>query len=247
MKKWIAVLALIVLLCVGCAAVAEETPKAEILAIYSCPETQIITGDDQSKELADTVVFLYQDYSYIQYVNHDNQYEIYSNGTFEANFDWTKEGWQYEEPHILTVHVQQLHAADHSLEPADFSYDINLERVTDFCLYPDNLRTELKLVAAFMQVDKQKLAIADGSEEYLPTMWFYYDNGTFEQYALIDGHDDVLFSSGDYSITDPAFSDVSVLTLHRTQKYQDGKGLSDYDSNHDYVIGELGFIRIFPN
>ena len=98
-----------------------------------------------------------------------------------------------------------------------------------------------------MQVDKQKLVKADGSEEYLPTMWFYYDNGTFEQYALIDGHDDVLFSSGDYSITDPSFADASVLTLHRTQKYQDGYGLSDYDSTHDYVIDELGFIRIFPN
>ena len=247
MKKWIAFLATIVLLCVGCAAVAEENPKAEILAIYSCPDTQIITGEDQSKELADTIVFLYRDLTYTQYINHNNRYEIYSTGTFAVNFDWTKEGWQYEEPHILTVRVQQLHAADHGLEPVDFTYDVNLERVTDFCLYPDNLRTELKLVATFMQVDKQKLVKADGSEEYLPTMWFYYDNGTFEQYALIDGHDDVLFSSGDYSITDPSFADASVLTLHRTQKYQDGYGLSDYDSTHDYVIDELGFIRIFPN
>ena len=117
MKKWIAFLATIVLLCVGCAAVAEENPKAEILAIYSCPDTQIITGEDQSKELADTIVFLYRDLTYTQYINHNNRYEIYSTGTFAVNFDWTKEGWQYEEPHILTVHVQQLHAADHGLEP----------------------------------------------------------------------------------------------------------------------------------
>ena len=43
-----------------------------------------------------------------------------------------------------------------------------------------------------------------------------------------------------------AFKKESVLTLHRTKKYQDGTGLADYDSTHDYVIGELGFVRIYP-
>ena len=38
----------------------------------------------------------------------------------------------------------------------------------------------------------------------------------------------------------------SVLTLHRTQKYADGIGLVEYDSTHDYSMGKLGFIRIYP-
>lgn len=247
MKKLIAILSALALLCAACWAMAEESASPEILAIYSCPDTQIITRGDHSKELADTIIFLYQDYSYIQYVNHDNRYEIYSKGAFEVNFDWEEPDWQYFTPHILTIHVEQIHADNHQAEAADLTYDMNLDRVMDYCLYPDNARTDLKLVAAFMQVDKQKLVKADGSEEYLPTIWFYYDDGSFQQFAVIDGEDDVLFSCGDYSVSNDDFSDESILTIHRTRKYQDGAGLTDYDSTHDYVIGELGFIRIFPN
>ena len=104
MKKPIAVLLAMVLLLTACgfAKADSEQPAAgeraeasgqetaetlkkspEILAIYSCPATQIITGEDNTKELADTVIFLYKDLSYVQYVNHDNRYEVYSDGSFE--------------------------------------------------------------------------------------------------------------------------------------------------------------------
>lgn len=246
MKKLFSVLVVLTLLCASCWAMAEDNSHPEILAIYSCPDTQIITGDNDSKELVDTILFLYRDYSYIQYIDHNNRYEIYSEGTFEINFEWTEPGWQDVTPHILTIHVGQIHADDHQTKAANLTYDMNLGRVMDYCLYPDNARTDLKLVAAFMQVDKQKLIKADGSEEYLPTIWFYYDDGSFQQYAVIDRKEDVLFSCGDYTVTSDEFANGSVLTIHRTQKYQDGTGLADYDSTHDYLIGELGFIRIYP-
>ena len=66
MKKLISVLLICSLLCASCWAMAEESSQSEILAIYCCPDVQIITGDNNSKELVDTVIFLYQDYSYIQ-------------------------------------------------------------------------------------------------------------------------------------------------------------------------------------
>ena len=248
MKKRMVVLLALALLCALLlpAAVAEESAGPDILAVYYCPEAQIITGEDQSKELVDTVVFLWQDYTYVQYVDHGHRYEVYSNGSFEMNFDWQESGWQDKAPHILTVHVRQIHGTDHQPHPADLTYDINLDRVTDYCLYPDDTRTGLKLVAAFMQVDKQKLVKTDGSEEYLPTVWFYYDDGSFQQYAVLDGQENVLFSAGEYQISGGFTEAGSVLALHRTQKYQDGTGLADYDSTHDYVIGELDFIRIYP-
>ena len=193
------------------------------------------------------MIYLYQDLSYVQYVNHDNHYEIYSEGSFELNFDWTEHGWEEQTPHILTLNVRQIHEADHQLKFTDATYDVNLDNLTDYCLYPDNIRTDLKLVAAFMQVDKQKLVKQDGSEEYLPTMWFYYNDGSFQQYAILGNAEQVLFSSGEYSVTNDEFMKQSVLTIHRTKKYQDGKGLADYDSTHDYVIGELDFIRIYPD
>ena len=246
MTKRIAVLLAFVLLCAAGmpSAGAEESAQPEILAVYYCPDTQILTGPDQSKELADTVLFLYLDDSYVQYVDHDHQYEVYSKGSYECNFDWKETDRQDGKPHILTVHVQQVHGTDHQLQPIDQAYDINLDRVADYCLYPDNIRTDLKLVAAFMQVDKQKLVKTDGNEEYLSTIWFYYDDGSFQQYAVLDGRENVLFSCGDYSVTDGVFRESSVLTIHRTKKYQDGTGLADYDSLHDYPIDELGFIRV---
>ena len=246
MKKLIPVLLAAALLCVVFCSIAEEKAQPEILAVYSSPAAQIITGDDLSKELADTVIFLYQDSSYIQYVEHENRYEIYSKGTFTVNFDWTEPGWQDKTPHILTVHAEQLHTAGHQTEEADLTYDVNLDRVMNDCLFPDDTRTDLALAAAFMQVDKQKLVRTDGNEEYLPTIWFYYDDGSFQQFAIVDGEENELFSCGDYSVTGNVFADESVLTIHRTKKYQDGVGLADYDSTHDYVIGSLDFIRIYP-
>ena len=65
-------------------------------------------------------------------------------------------------------------------------------------------------------------------------------------FALVDSENNVLFSSGDYSTTDGFVSNESVLTIHRTKKYQDGKGLADYESEHDYVIDDLEFIRVYP-
>ena len=38
-----------------------------------------------------------------------------------------------------------------------------------------------------------------------------------------------MFSCGDYSVTGGVFADESVLTIHRTQKYQDGVGLAEED------------------
>jgi len=164
-------------------------------------------NQNNTKELADTVLYLYQDFTYVQYVDHENRYEVYSEGSFETNFDWTEQGWEEQTPHILTIYVQQIHEADHQLKFIDATYDINLDTLTEYCLYPDNIRTDLKLVAAFMQVDKQKLAKQDGSEEYLPTMWFYYDDGSFQQYAILSNSEQVLFSIGEYSVTSDEFSD----------------------------------------
>jgi len=248
MKQLIPVLLVVALLCAVCCSIAEERTQPEILAVFSSPEAQIITDDDdQTKELADTVIFLYRDHSYIQYVDHENRYEIYTKGTFDVNFDWTKPDWQDKKPHILTIHAEQIHIARHQTEATDLTYDVNLDRAADYCLYPDNDRTDLELVAAFMQVEKQKLVKADRSETYLPTIWFYYSDGSFQQFAIVDGKENTLFSRGDYSVTDGVFADESVLTIHRTQKYQDGVGLSDYDSTHDYRIGGLDFIRVYPN
>ncbi|MBR6230599.1 MAG: hypothetical protein IKR00_01540, partial [Lachnospiraceae bacterium] len=94
MRRLIAVLGVFVLLLTVSvqpeASEQELIKEPEIIAVYSCPAAQIITNDDSTKELADTVIYLYNDLSYVQYVDHDNRYEVYSEGSFEVNFDWSE-------------------------------------------------------------------------------------------------------------------------------------------------------------
>ena len=77
-EKLISVLLVAALLCAASCSIAEEKAQPGILAVYSSPEAQIITNDDQSKVLADTVIFLYQDHSYVQYVDKRCYYMNYA-------------------------------------------------------------------------------------------------------------------------------------------------------------------------
>ena len=62
MKRFAVLLAFVLLFATGVTlAAAEESSQPEILAVYYCPNAQILTGADQSKEAVDTVIFLYQD------------------------------------------------------------------------------------------------------------------------------------------------------------------------------------------
>ena len=215
---------------------------AKIAAIYSAPDSQIVTDERGSKVTADTFVYIYGDGAYRQYVVHDGQLEPYSEGTCELDGELNADG-----PVIVTFHVDKMHQEGHGLGDVDFSYDVDLSKEGDFCLYPAGDNSDKDVVAAFMQVDKQKLVKQDGTEAMLTTMWFYYGDGTFQQFALSENGDDVLFSEGVYSVSNGSFVDKdAVLTIHRTKKYQDGEGLAPYDSTHDYVIGDLEFLRIYP-
>ena len=228
------------------AAETAEASQRQILAVYACPARQILTDEEGKKGLADTVIYLFTDQTFRQYVIHEDRFKVYSEGVFTVNFDWDTVEWGNADSHILTLHVNKLCREGERLEDVDLTYDVDLDRVRDYCVYPADFSRETELAAAFMATNKQRLVRLDGSEEYLSTMWFYYSDGTFCQYAF-NGEEDMLFSSGDYTISGGGF-DVpgAVLRLHRTKKYQDGKGLADYDSTHDYTMGELDFMRIYP-
>lgn len=207
-----------------------------ISAIYAAPQGQIITEADGSKSLVETMLFLYDDGSYRQYVIHNGEAEYYSRGTYSLTGS---------DPAILTFIVRELHQPDHSLAKTNFSYDTLLPDKEEYCLY-ERERDGAAITGAFFKTDGQKLAKADGSETLLPTLWLYYDDGSFRQYALLDGREIVLFSTGDYTLTGAFDETDSTLLLHRTQKYADGAGLSAYDSTHAYSLGTLGYLRVYP-
>lgn len=212
--------------------------KSEIVAIYSAPQAQ----DTYSKtDDNTTILYFYEDNTYRQYILQDGKIRPYTEGSFhsEEPVDFSK-----NEP--IMIDVKGYYKNEKELTDVRVSFYINLKDKEAYRVYPIKANKDKEVVAAFMQADKQKLVKADSSVEMLTTMWFYYEDGSFEQYALIDNEENVLFSSGDYSINGDFSAKESVLTIHRTKKYKDGAGLSDYESEHDYIIGDLEFIRVYP-
>ena len=221
---------------------AEEAPP-KVTAIYCAVQRQIVTNAEGEKELADTIIYLFDDGTYRQYFVHNGTMEIYSIGEVIKNGNPE----DLSDPVIVTFHAQKMWKNQDEYMDVDMSYDVNLSEKGEFCLYPVGSEEGLVLDSVFMQAEKQKLVLKDGAERYLSTIWLYYDNGSFQQYALMpEAREKLLFSTGDYVINGDFATPKSVLTLHRTQKYADGIGLSEYDSLHDYSIGELGFIRVYP-
>lgn len=206
-----------------------EHASSEIAAIYAA------TIDNYS------ILYFYKDNTFRQYVVDNGKISPFAEGGYYGDVEGNS-----EKSTDIEINVKKFYDEDGSLNDVRITYLIDKSSKESFRLYPIKENKDMDIVAAFMQADKQKLVKTDGSEEMLTTMWFYYDDGTFEQYALVDSENNVLFSSGDYSTTDGFVSKESVLTIHRTKKYQDGKGLADYESEHDYVIGDLEFIRVYP-
>ena len=113
---------------------------------------------------------------------------------------------------------------------------------------PPELKGEIPACeAVFVGVEKQPYTDEAGRESMLNTVWLYFDDMTFEQYAFVDGAMQ-LFSTGTYDLSgEEGFllkdgkTLARQLTLHRMQKYQAGKGLAEYDSTHTYDLNTLGF------
>ncbi len=127
------------------------------------------------------------------------------------------------------------------------SLEISADQVVN--LLPEEIKSQLDQVSAtFVGIEKQPYKDEAGKETMLNTVWIYFDDLHFEQYAYVDGAMQ-LFSTGNYELLDgadfeygPDDTKDTEITITRTKKYQAGKGLSDYSSTHTYTLNTLGFI-----
>ena len=116
-------------------------------------------------------------------------------------------------------------------------------------LLPEEIRSKAdQFSATFVGIEKQPYKDEAGTETMLNTVWIYYKDLHFDQYAFVDGAMQ-LFSTGNYELSEgddfefgPDDKDAGEITITRTKKYQAGKGLSDYSSTHTYGLNTLGFI-----
>ena len=120
----------------------------------------------------------------------------------------------------------------------------------------DPVKNGKHVTAIYYGEDAQPFTEPDGDEEELDTIWVYYDDMTFEQFAEVD-EKTCLFSEGTYSfannsdfVYDENDANPGGVIITRTQKYQTGKGLAPYDSTHEYDftdIAKRGFVKIYPD
>ncbi len=101
------------------------------------------------------------------------------------------------------------------------------------------------MIAAFLGAANQPYG-----DEMVDSLWFYYGDQSFEQYAYLDYMHPTLFSEGYWKIdngTDLYLgtekeNDV-IITLTRTKKLQDGSYMA-YASEHTYELKTLGYEQI---
>ena len=85
----------------------------------------------------------------------------------------------------------------------------------------------------------------------LDTIWIFYTDGTFDQYAEIDNAFRY-FSNGTYFFRDGGDFHIStdgeedLIVINRTHKYSaETKEIAEYESSHEYRLGTLGYRQIY--
>ena len=94
----------------------------------------------------------------------------------------------------------------------------------------------------------------NGDMDQVDTVWVYYSDKTFEQFADLDNKV-VLFSIGNYELKEDADfnyneneEDHGKIQIDRTKKYSKDKGLNKHVSSHEYGMDEIreqGYIPVY--
>lgn len=235
------------LLVVSCATTAgEENETRFVTAVFAKEEAQLYTNADGGKDMIDTVWIYYSDGTFEQYAELGETAALFSTGSYEIGGDGDFVIDENETVVNLTIRrsskyqngLLSKYASEHTYALGELGFE-------KLYAFESDSRT---IEAVFYGKDKQLFVEEDGAREMLDTIWIYYSDMTFEQFAPIDGAM-TLFSTGSYAFADGGDfiyeadeADYGDIVLNRTQKYQAGKGLTAYESSHTYDLKSLGFV-----
>ncbi len=222
-------------------------------AVYFGANAQRYTDQNgKDKELNSLLIYL-SDGTFKQYAVMGNSSTPYSEGyyvlddaaSFKPNADGVSTGG-------ITMEFSGLYDADEGLTDAFETEEFSLEQLYAGGYQYIGGHDDAKDIAQiYLGAKKQPFTNAKGVESYLDTVWIYYTDGSFEQYA-ITGQEAVLFSAGTYELGEGAgfkhFDEPeanSNITINRQYKYTAESGLQDYESSHVYNLGSMGFDSIY--
>ena len=231
------------------ATVVTETNVSDtkwVTAVFAKEDAQAYTEADGDKEKLDTIWIYYSDGTFEQFVELDDEIALFSMGTYALT-----EGGDFvfeDNESVVNITIRRSHKFRGGLLEeylSEHTYDLGSLGFDQLYAYENDSK---RVEAVFYGHEKQPFVESDGEREMLDTVWIYFSDMTFEQYAWIDDVM-VLFSTGTYVFADGGdflyesqeenFGDI---VISRKEKYQAGKGLSSHESTHTYDLNSLGFV-----
>ncbi|MBQ2040682.1 MAG: hypothetical protein II482_00890 [Lachnospiraceae bacterium] len=238
------------------AAEAEDddyTGPVRVEAVYLGAGAQSFADENGNEKLLDSVMIYLSDGSFEQYTIMNNDCTPYSSGyyllaedgRFTPDTDGVSSGG-------ITMEFNKAYDADEGLAEVFETEETALDSLFAAGYQYIGGHDENKDIAQiYLGSQKQPYTNAKGVDLMLDTVWVYYTDGSFEQYAIIKDRVE-LFSAGTYELGEGAgfklFDEPeanSTITINRNYKYVEGSGLQDYESSHTYQLGALGFDSLY--
>ena len=223
-----------------CSACLAETVNVE--AVFVKDEGQMFVQENGSISMLDTAWVYYSNLTFEQYAIIDDEVILFSQGTyrFEEGSDFDPSN---SEKDLIYITRSTKYNAQDGLQPyqSEHLYDLYNLGYTQIL----NREKDAQMIAAFLGAANQPYG-----DEMVDSLWLYYGDQSFEQYAYLDYMHPTLFSEGYWKIyngTDLYLgtekeNDV-IITLTRTKKLQDGSYMA-YASEHTYELKTLGYEQI---
>ena len=223
-----------------CSACLAETVNVE--AVFVKDEGQMFVQENGSISMLDTAWVYYSNLTFEQYAIIDDEVKLFSQGTyrFEEGSDFDPSN---SEKDLINITRSTKYNAQNGLQPyqSEHLYDLYNLGYTQIL----NREKDAHMIAAFLGAANQPYG-----DEMVDSLWLYYGDQSFEQYAYLDYMHPTLFSEGYWKIdngTDLYLgtekeNDV-IITLTRTKKLQDGSYMA-YASEHTYELKTLGYEQI---
>ncbi len=223
-----------------CSACLAETANVE--AVFVKDEGQIFVQGNGSISMLDTAWVYYSNLTFEQYAIIDDEVKLFSQGTyrFEEGSDFDPSN---SEKDLINITRSTKYNAQNGLQPyqSEHLYDLYNLGYTQIL----NREKDAHMIAAFLGAANQPYG-----DEMVDSLWLYYGDQSFEQYAYLDNMHPTLFSEGYWKIdngTDLYLgtekeNDV-IITLTHTKKLQDGSYMA-YASEHTYELKTLGYEQI---
>lgn len=223
-----------------CSACLAETANVE--AVFVKDEGQMFVQENGSISMLDTAWVYYSNLTFEQYAIIDDEVKLFSQGTyrFEEGSDFDPSN---SEKDLINITRSTKYNAQDGLQPyqSEHLYDLYNLGYTQIL----NREKDAHLIAAFLGAANQPYG-----DEMVDSLWLYYGDQSFEQYAYLDYMHPTLFSEGYWKIDNgmelylgtEKENDV-IITLTRTKKLQDGSYMA-YASEHTYELKTLGYEQI---